>query len=156
MAVTLGPTPVGRKALDADLNLVPFIDLLVCCICFLLLTAAWTQLAQIRGFQRPERVPGAGAVPPPIATRLVLLVGDDGYTLSAGPERLVIPRHGAAYDLERLGRQLRAIRAGRSESPELTVAVEDGVPYRQLIVAMDVALQESFGEIRVSDSGMLL
>ena len=44
-----GPAPEsgkkGKKALDATLNLVPFIDLLSCCISFLLITAVWTQIA---------------------------------------------------------------------------------------------------------------
>ena len=32
----------GRRSVDAELALVPMIDLLVCCITFLLLTAAWS------------------------------------------------------------------------------------------------------------------
>ena len=45
------PTPSGhggKKALDAELNLVPFIDLLSCCISFLLITAVWTQIAGLQ------------------------------------------------------------------------------------------------------------
>ena len=38
----------GKKALDAELNLVPFIDLLSCCIAFLLITAVWTQIAGLQ------------------------------------------------------------------------------------------------------------
>ena len=37
----------GRRALDATLNLVPFIDLLSCCIAFLLITAVWTTVARV-------------------------------------------------------------------------------------------------------------
>lgn len=37
-----------RKSLDADINLVPFIDLLSMCICFLLMTAVWIQLASMQ------------------------------------------------------------------------------------------------------------
>src|SRR2546423_11186107 len=38
----------GKKPLDAELNLVPFIDLLSCCIAFLLITAVWTQIAGLQ------------------------------------------------------------------------------------------------------------
>ncbi len=39
----------GRKrSLDAEINLVPFIDLLSMCICFLLMTAVWTQLGSVQ------------------------------------------------------------------------------------------------------------
>src|SRR2546422_1294720 len=41
-------TKGGKKALDAEINLVPFIDLLSCCISFLLITAVWTQIAGLQ------------------------------------------------------------------------------------------------------------
>jgi len=37
-----------RRSLDAEVNLVPFIDLLSMCICFLLMTAVWTQLGSVQ------------------------------------------------------------------------------------------------------------
>lgn len=37
----------GRRSLDAELNLVPFIDLLSMCICFLLMTAVWIQVGEL-------------------------------------------------------------------------------------------------------------
>jgi biopolymer transport protein ExbD len=37
-----------RKSLDAEINLVPFIDLLSMCICFLLMTAVWIQIGAVQ------------------------------------------------------------------------------------------------------------
>src|SRR5271168_4330259 len=37
-----------RKSLDAELNLVPFIDLLSMCICFLLMTAVWMEIGALQ------------------------------------------------------------------------------------------------------------
>lgn len=37
-----------KKSLDADINLVPFIDLLSMCICFLLMTAVWIQVGSLQ------------------------------------------------------------------------------------------------------------
>ena len=37
----------GRRSVDAELMLVPMIDLLVCCLTFLLLTATWSQLKRL-------------------------------------------------------------------------------------------------------------
>lgn len=58
--VSGGPSFGGgrRKTLDAELNLVPFIDLLSMCISFLLLTAVWinigaVQLKQSHGTDAP-------------------------------------------------------------------------------------------------------
>lgn len=45
---TPAPQTEGRKSLDAEINLVPFIDLLSVCICFLLMTAVWMQIASVQ------------------------------------------------------------------------------------------------------------
>ena len=37
-----------KKPLHAELNLVPYIDLLTCMVAFLLITAVWTQLARLK------------------------------------------------------------------------------------------------------------
>lgn len=42
------PSSGGRRSLDAEINLVPFIDLLSVCICFLLMTAVWVQLSTVQ------------------------------------------------------------------------------------------------------------
>lgn len=49
-----------RRSLDAEINLVPFIDLLSMCICFLLMTAVWIQtgvveIKQSRGTSAPTQ-----------------------------------------------------------------------------------------------------
>lgn len=47
---SVGSTPSAkgkRKSLDAELNLVPFIDLLSMCICFLLMTAVWMEIGGV-------------------------------------------------------------------------------------------------------------
>ncbi|MBS1986235.1 MAG: biopolymer transporter ExbD [Bdellovibrionales bacterium] len=54
MASVVGGESSGRgggrrkKSLDAELNLVPFIDLLSMCICFLLMTAVWIQIGALQ------------------------------------------------------------------------------------------------------------
>jgi len=40
-----------RRSLDGEINLVPFIDLLSMCICFLLMTAIWIEVGSIQLFQ---------------------------------------------------------------------------------------------------------
>src|SRR5690348_2808591 len=38
----------GKRSLDTEVNLVPFIDLLSMCICFLLMTAVWVQMQVVQ------------------------------------------------------------------------------------------------------------
>jgi biopolymer transport protein ExbD len=42
----------GRRSVDAELNLIPFIDLLSTLILFLLLTVVWVQISQMSAFSQ--------------------------------------------------------------------------------------------------------
>lgn len=50
MAGVAGPSSSSgrRRSLDGEINLVPFIDLLSMCICFLLMTAIWIEVGSIQ------------------------------------------------------------------------------------------------------------
>lgn len=45
--ISTGSEGGGRKSVDSEIPLVPFIDLLLCCVMFLLVTAVWNQLAAV-------------------------------------------------------------------------------------------------------------
>lgn len=148
----------GKKPVDAELNLVPFIDLLVCCICFLLITAVWTQMARIKVTQGQK---GSAAEkeeekPPEMQVKIVVLVGEEGYIITAGAERLVIPKQGKLYDTTKLAKQLRDIKVQRPNKNDITVAVEDDIRYTHIVEAMDIALQQHFTQLRVTDSSAAL
>lgn len=153
MAVSFSAAAGGKRALDAELNLVPFIDLLVCCICFLLLTTVWAQLASMPARTGRSAAPESSSRPPP---SLTVLVGSEGYTLSLDSERLVLPKQGAFHNSQALARELRRVRTALSEPPPLVIAGEDGVPMGDLIRAMDVARAASFLELTISDGRQLL
>src|SRR5581483_9056123 len=97
------PTPSGKggkKPLDATLNLVPFIDLLSCCISFLLITAVWTQLARMDVTQKGQGAARADQEKPPEPTvQLTLFINKDGYTFAKSTgESTDIPKKGDEYD----------------------------------------------------------
>lgn len=142
----------GKKPLDAELNLVPFIDLLVCCICFLLITAVWTQMARIKVSQKSKSTAADQQDLQKPQVKLTILVGDDGYTITTGAERIFVAKQGQVYDTAKLAQHLREVKTRMPEKNDLTVAIEDGVKYMYIIGAMDVALQQHFTEIKVSDS----
>ncbi|MCB9557701.1 MAG: biopolymer transporter ExbD [Deltaproteobacteria bacterium] len=157
VSIDTGGGKGGKKPVDAELNLVPFIDLLVCCICFLLITAVWTQMARIKVSQAKR----SSAVereekPPEPQLKITILVGEDGYTLTAGPSRVVIPKQGKIYDAGELGKRLREIKVQKPDKNDLTVAVEDGIRYQYVIATMDIALEQHFSQIRVTDASAAL
>ena len=148
----------GKRPLDSELNLIPFIDLLIVNICFLLITAVWVSMARIKVSQKGK---GSAAEkkqdqPPQLRVKVVVLVGDEGYIITAGGERLVVPKQGQVYDTEKLAKKLREIKTRLPKKEDLTVAAEDGIKYKHLIRAMDIALAQRFTQIQVSDAGAAL
>lgn len=143
----------AKRPLDAELNLVPFIDLLVCCICFLLITAVWTQMARVDvhvGAEKGKHKPSIEMSP----ARVAVLVDQSGYTLTAGAQRLEIPMQGAVYDQQRLGEQLADLRAKSSSPPPITVAVADGVHFRHVVKVIDIAKAARYQRVRLSGGNM--
>ncbi|MCM2281795.1 MAG: biopolymer transporter ExbD [Bdellovibrionaceae bacterium] len=58
-------TTSGSKQMTFDLNLVPFIDILSTCICFLLMTTIWVQIGVFNVSQAIGSEPPAGGKNPP-------------------------------------------------------------------------------------------
>ena len=137
------PTKAGKKPLDAAINLVPFIDLLSCCISFLLITAVWTQLAAIdvtpsdRGGAQHET---ATAAPPPPRARLH--VDPSGYTFVAPGGRA--ERVDGSDD--RLRDHLAAARRAAPDAA-LSIEVSDGTPYGRALHAVDLAHAASWRDV---------
>jgi biopolymer transport protein ExbD len=139
----------GRKALDSPIPLVPFIDLLLCCVMFLLVTAVWNDLA---GIEAAQRVPAAGMDAPETATEaLTLAIRRNGVELSSlagdrqwieGSEELPLKQALVAF---------RKLHAGNA----LTIAAEDGVAYAEVIRALDLARAVGFRQLDVTDSSRL-
>lgn len=156
MAVSAAPTRQsgGKKNLDAELNLVPFIDLLICCICFLLLTSVWVQMSHVEANLRGG---GSGDQEAPVPRRLTILVGEEGYTLSLGPQNIRIPKRGQLYEESQLDQKLRVLGTEPSlRTAGLIISAEDGVAYKHLIRTMDLALGQGFRGITLSDGKGLL
>src|SRR5438552_18807666 len=99
----------GKKALDAELNLVPFIDLLSCCISFLLITAVCTQIAGIK-------VASSGGPPDPQAKQestidVRLLLNDKGYQLIMSGASLDIHKQNGGFDRKTPAEMLKTLKS---------------------------------------------
>jgi biopolymer transport protein ExbD len=146
----LPPQKGGRRSLDAALNLVPFIDLLSCCIAFLLITAVWTQLARIEVTQPA----GSTLESAPPTLELTLVMDPSGFTLSQSTgESRQIPARAGDFDYPKLLDVLRAVKAAHPDQKALTLRSDDRIPYRQLIRAMDTAIAADLPSISVADTG---
>src|SRR4026208_1379053 len=99
----------GKKPLNADLNLVPYIDLLTCMVAFLLITAVWSQLARLNVHQKGQGQAGEDT-PPDKVFRWMGLVTGEGVTLVAYQDQQPIPKKGDSYDYEKLSDELKKIK----------------------------------------------
>lgn len=147
----------GKKNVDHSIPLVPFIDLLLCCVMFLLVTAVWNQLARINANQQQPGQPQMDTPPPEDPQiKLILQVQGTGYVLatSAG-ERTAIPKNGDAYDDEELLKKLKERRELEPNRKDLTIAPEDGVLYEHVVKAMDIVVGEGYEAMSLSDGAAL-
>ena len=146
----------GKKSVDAEIPLIPFIDLLLCCVMFLLVTAVWNKLARIDANQQQ---PGRDAqIDPPDEEhiRLFLQVKSTGYVISATDgTNIDIPKNGDQYDLEQLREKLHDRREQEPNRRDLVVAPEDGVIYADVIAAMDLVVGAGYDAMSLGDGASL-
>jgi biopolymer transport protein ExbD len=157
-SISAGGGHGGKKSVDHSIPLVPFIDLLLCCVMFLLVTAVWNQLARLNANQQQPGQPQMDTPPPEDPQiKLILQVSENtGYTLatSAG-ERTAIPKNGDAYDVEELVKKLKERRELEPNRKDITVAPEDGVIYEEVVKAMDVVVGEGYEAMSLSDAAQM-
>lgn len=151
-SIGTGEAGSDKRALNHQLPLVPFIDLLLCCVMFLLVTAVWNDLAQLTANTSTR---GRSLDVPAVQTkeRLTLLVQNDGFTLvdGLGAEQH-LPRVQDAYDREGLAKALGVRKRLSPEARSVTVVAEDGVVFADLTAVMDVTTGAGFDLLTLSDS----
>jgi biopolymer transport protein ExbD len=147
-----------KKSLDAVINVVPAIDLLSCCIAFLLYTAVWTQISRLQVQQLGTGAPETTSPEQLQKTLAVTLaVGERGLALAVGDASYEIPTLGRSaegvvqQDLKSLATRLKAVKSEFPDQTSIIVTAEDTVPYGDLVHVIDSCL--AAGLIQVSVSG---
>src|SRR3954468_5098164 len=143
----------GKKSVNADLNLVPYIDLLTCMVAFLLITAVWSQLARLEAHQKGQGQAGEDT-PPEKVFKLVIVVNSEGYNLVADQDQQPIPKRTAeVYDYEKLAGELKKMKDAHPDKNDVQIASEDAIKFEVLVRTMDVALTARFPDVSLIDAG---
>jgi biopolymer transport protein TolR len=139
-----------KKSLDAVINVVPAIDLLSCCIAFLLYTAVWTQISRLQVQQLGTGAPEVEQTEAQKSLQVTLAMGERGFNLSTSS--------GTSVDIPSLGReadgQVRFDMKGLTDRLKQLKGdfPEDTVSYGSLVQVIDAAI--GAGLIAVAVTGV--
>lgn len=155
--MNMGGGGSGKKPVDHEVPLIPFIDLLLCCVMFLLATAVWSEMSRVNANQQTS---GSSTQEPPEdepeKVKLVLQVLSTGYVLAdtAGTS-ITIEKNGDTYNTDELEAKLAERRQLEPDRKDIIVAPEDGVIYNDVVAAMDVVVGQGYPDLSLSDGAAL-
>jgi biopolymer transport protein ExbD len=136
----------GKRPVDHDVPLVPFIDLLLCCVMFLLVTAVWNRLASV---DSPLASPGGATAPVEERPTLTLLVSAERVTIGSDlGDRLELPRD---EGLASLREALVARRAGDRDDIEVAVVPDDDLLHEDIIETVDAVIGSGYPNVGLRD-----
>jgi biopolymer transport protein ExbD len=145
----------GKRPVDHEIPLIPFIDLLLCCVMFLLTTAVWTQLSSLQTNQQRDGGPTEDEIVVP-SDRLILQVSRSGFVLaSTAGDRIEIPATESGFDLVGLRQRLDQRRELAPNERAIVVAPEDGISYEDVIHTMDAVTGAGFTQMSLADGALM-
>lgn len=147
-----------KKSVDVHLNIVPFIDLMSCLTAFLLVTAVWTNLAQIS--IKPKGVSRSAdtSLQPEETIFASILIQESTIWvgLSSIGDFRQIKRDGEEYNWSDLRELLEEHKTAHfADREDIEVAAEDDITYQTIISVMDTAIDAGFKDVGLADPASL-
>jgi biopolymer transport protein ExbD len=146
-----------KKSLDAVINVVPAIDLLSCCISFLLFTAVWTQISRLQVQQLGTGAPEPTITDPQKSLMVTLAMSERGFNLSTSSGTSIdIPTLGRGtageirFDLKSLAEKLKQLKSDYPDASAVTVSAEDTVSYGDLVQVIDACVGSGLAAVSVT------
>lgn len=149
------------KSVDVHINITPFIDLLSCLTAFLLVTAAWSNLAQIsikpKGVARPDD--STPTPPEEERVRASILIQENAIWvgLSRINDFRQIKKEGEDYNWPALREVLEEHKQSTFfvDHEDVEIAAEEEIPYQAIISVMDTAIASGFIDVGLADPASL-
>ena len=128
----------GRKSVDANVNMVPMIDLLISVIAFLLMTAVWVQSGSLQASQ-PRGAPSPDTQPENQPDQLKIIINPNALQVFlTAADRRDISAPDRSARLEELRRVLRQRFEANRAQREVWLQPDSEVAYNDIIEIMDV------------------
>jgi biopolymer transport protein ExbD len=144
-----------KKHLDFEINLIPCIDLLSVCICFLLLTAVWLNIGSMNVKQAVGGQPAAETEKKPV---MWVFMGDKGQlnldvqeasAVPAAMRKLAVPGLDGKNNLPELAKVIEQIKNLEPGLKTALIQPKADSPYEDIIALMD-----EFKKMNVIDLGV--
>lgn len=145
----------GKKSLDANINLVPYIDMLMTIMTFLMMTAVWTQIAMLEVQNASGGAESTPDEPDPKAPKpIMILAGKEQVTVTEeGQESRPFPATVDGYDFKGIGIELKRLKDARTDREVVKIQSEDGVQYQHLTKIIDLATGNDLKQITLTPTG---
>jgi biopolymer transport protein TolR len=169
----------GKRPVDTEIHLVPFIDLLCSLISFLLMTAVWSQISRLE-LKNGSDAPPDQQTPPPEEKKMMLKVHihDKGFTvveqstdveiqipctsggdcyrveLRANAQGKQVPELTSHFDYAKLQTTLETEKAKYTNQKDVSIVLGDKIPYNEMIKTMDTCLVIGLDGISLSGTMM--
>lgn len=144
-----------KRSANAEINLVPYIDLLSTLICFLLITAVWQQVSVITTNSAPTPPPppedSFNPNPPdPNKVELSVKIFQGFIEVTAGKEIKPINHVNGQIDKSKVKPLLAQWKKQYPDKQEVTINSDAKVPYKLLVEAMDVLIEENYTGLAIN------
>jgi len=141
----------GRKTVDSELNLIPFIDLLSVCILFLLMTAVWVQISKMSAFTQPSGQ--ATVTHSEVASINEMREGRDWDVIITlkGIDVIQNQRSLGRFDLAQFREALPQLKQklANIKEPKVSVRAEDEVIYEDVIAVLDILMTNQLTQVTI-------
>lgn len=141
----------GRKSVDAELNLIPFIDLLSVCILFLLMTAVWVHISKMSAFSQPS---GEATISHSDVSSIHQAKEERDYDFLVRTTGVEIKQDNKSlgqFDLTQLQAKMDQLKAqgGAAFDPKISLRAADDVVYDDVIYVLDLVFTRGWTKVTV-------
>jgi biopolymer transport protein TolR len=141
----------GKRSANAELNLVPYIDLLSVLICFLLITAVWQQIDALSTEGNNNAASDSASPPDPNRVDLSLSIFQDRVEAAAGKNMVPIAHlAGAEPNRKEILKILASWKKQWPDRKDVTINTDSQAPYKNLITVMDTLIEGEFEDVGVN------
>lgn len=146
-----------KKEMNEEVDLVAFISLLSVCICFLLLTTIWIQIASMNVKQAVGGQPADEAKPKPELWVMYDEAGNLKFNLRNSPQKLsrkydkvAIQSKEGKPDLEKLGEQIAELKTEYADLGMALIRPTEKTMFEDIITVMDIFRDKGISDLGVT------